>query len=459
MIATYIPTTAPSGAKTPLEPELLAATLAKYSRSNSGITTLIKESEGKSPDAIFKFVDYGHASIAGLTGGIAIAIDEISMILAAKLFEFAQMADGQESSTRYIALSQNPKNSLVAPELLGIPMTILPLWETTTTTALGLYTEAMNRLEEEVTNDPARARIPQKALEKPKVAARMLKNYALDRARYLLPASCKTNIAIVASARTWADIIKLTASLPWPEATQAAHALRTELAIASPNLPRHSHPDEASLASTLLTLQAGQFIAASTNVETLTKDKNCQCRVQTFNPTPSYQHLPEEASLQFQGKTNRYSHPSANIKRITVQTEWDAVTFAEFRDLNRHRTGHRWSTYAPQGLHIPEETRRVLKEAGESKTLEALKKDYAQTIKTIARTGAPGLHCYAFLLGTQIPFEHTQQADKFLYEVELRTGLGAHPKYAEHLRQAADAYFLLHPTHKDFVTLGDAEPE
>jgi NADH-quinone oxidoreductase subunit N len=58
----------------------------------------------ESIDRILKFVDYGHASIGGLTGGLAIALDDVSMWLAYKIFEIAQMADGQESSTRYITM-------------------------------------------------------------------------------------------------------------------------------------------------------------------------------------------------------------------------------------------------------------------------------------------------------------------------------------------------------------------
>src|ERR1700679_1592095 len=89
-------------------PELLASVLARYSRSNEGLDTILGKVDPANPDAsidrILKFVDYGHASIGGLTGGLAVALDGISMWLAYKIFEISQMADGQESSTRYIAM-------------------------------------------------------------------------------------------------------------------------------------------------------------------------------------------------------------------------------------------------------------------------------------------------------------------------------------------------------------------
>jgi hypothetical protein len=75
-------------------PELLASSLARYSRSNKGLGAILSligwKAPDKSVDTIFRHVDYGHASIAGLTGGVAIAIDGCSMLLAYKLFEFAQ---------------------------------------------------------------------------------------------------------------------------------------------------------------------------------------------------------------------------------------------------------------------------------------------------------------------------------------------------------------------------------
>ena len=45
-------------------------------------------------------------------------------------------------------------------------------------------------------------------------------------------------------------------------------------------------------------------------------------------------------------------------------------------------------------------------------------------------------YVYSLLLGAQTPFEHSTHADKFIYEAELRTGMGAHYRYAEHLSAA-----------------------
>ena len=120
----------PAAAALPkVTPELLASVLARYSRSNEGLGKILEKVDIANPDEsidrILKFVDYGHASIGGLTGGLAIALDDVSMWLAYKVFEIAQMADGQESSTRYITMAAT---NLPTPEELGIPADLAPRW-------------------------------------------------------------------------------------------------------------------------------------------------------------------------------------------------------------------------------------------------------------------------------------------------------------------------------------------
>lgn len=68
----------PTAADLPkVTPELLASVLARYSRSNEGIGNIMSKVDLANPEAsidrILKFVDYGHASIGGLTGGLLLA--------------------------------------------------------------------------------------------------------------------------------------------------------------------------------------------------------------------------------------------------------------------------------------------------------------------------------------------------------------------------------------------------
>ena len=131
----------PTAADLPkVTPELLASVLARYSRSNEGLAAILTKVDVTNPDAsidrILKFVDYGHASIGGLTGGLAIALDGVSMWLAYKIFEIATMADGQESSTRYIAMDAT---NLPAPEEIGVPDDLASRWRDVMAAAFAAY--------------------------------------------------------------------------------------------------------------------------------------------------------------------------------------------------------------------------------------------------------------------------------------------------------------------------------
>jgi hypothetical protein len=66
---------------------------------------------------------------------------------------------------------------------------------------------------------------------------------------------------------------------------------------------------------------------------------------------------------------------------------------------------------------------------------------------------------YKSLLGSQYYFEHTTTADKFIYEAELRTGTGAHYKYAKHLHDCLELWYLRFPETRGLVLEGTAEPE
>ena len=230
----------PAAADLPkVTPELLASVLARYSRSNEGIGKIMEKVDLANPDEsidrILKFVDYGHASIGGLTGGLAIALDDVSMWLAYKIFEIAQMADGQESSTRYITMAAT---NLPTPAELGIPADLAPRWSAVLARSFAAYHAEYERLDAAAQANPGLVRLPANA--KPAVVTRLRKNYALDRARYFIPLATRTNLGLVQSSRMWALTVKQLDSLAMPEAQAAAKLIRDELVKLSPRLMRHA---------------------------------------------------------------------------------------------------------------------------------------------------------------------------------------------------------------------------
>jgi hypothetical protein len=437
----------PSASDLPrVTPELLASVLARYSRSNEGIHAILEKVDPADPDAsidrILKFVDYGHASIGGLTGGLAIALDDVSMWLAYKVFEIAQMADGQESSTRYITLAPS---ALPEPAELGVPEELAPRWREVMGRAFAAYQAEYARLDALAVAEPERVRVPAGA--KPAVVARIRKNYALDRARYFIPLATRTNLALVQTSRMWAQTVKHLASLPHPEARAAADLIRGELLKISPRLMRHSTADVSHQTQAAAELAVSCRLGLARLSAAPLADETW---VHVDRATPPF--LVEEQSVPdaLSARVNRYGHQGTATRRMRVSFAWNNLALAELRDLNRHRTGHRHTPLIQAGFYLPPEVRHA--------DHQALLDDQLALTRELLATGSPA-YVYSLLLGAQTPFEHSTHADKFIYEAELRTGLGAHFRYAEHLSSALAGFFAQVPEARAWVVEGTAEPE
>lgn len=430
-------------------PELLASCLARYSRSNKGIDSILASIDWNDPeksvDTIFRFVDYGHASITGMTGGIAMVVDGCSMFLAYKLFELAQQCDGQESSTRYIKLDAS---NLPLPEEVGIPAPLREEWQELMLLSFRLYHEMYEKLDKEARLNPGIVRVPQGADRK--VVDRLRKNYALDRARYYIPFATKTSAALVMSARAWVEVIKQLDSLPLPEARQCARSLREELGKFTPRLTRHSEADAASSDQAAQLADYAVMEIKKNGVPAAMLPDEVFIAVE--NNMPPFLPSLQPVSDAFRNKVNRYSTTGTTVRRTMVRAAWNNMAIAELRDLNRHRTGHRFSPLVPMGFYTPPVARHP-----EHETL--LDKMASLQKKLVADSSTSASYLYGLLLGTQVAFEHSTHLDKFIYEIELRTGMGSHFRYAEHLEAACGELLKKMPGLGEFITVGTAEPE
>ncbi len=437
----------PTAADQPkVTPELLASVLARYSRSNDGLANILSKVDLANPDAsidrILKFVDYGHASIGGLTGGLAVALDGVSMWLAWKIFEISTMADGQESSTRYITMDAS---NLPTPDELGLPADLADRWRDVMGRAFAAYHAEYARLDALSVAEPARVRLPANA--SPAVVSRLRKNYALDRARYFIPLATRTNLGLVQSSRMWATTVKHLDSLPQPEARAAAKLLRDELLKQSPRLMRHSSAEQSFKAQTAQELAASLALGRACLSAAPLAD---EVWVRVDRATPSFLAETQPVAESLRHRANRYGHQGLATRRMRVSFAWNNLALAELRDLNRHRTGHRYTPLIQAGFYLPPEIDRA--------PHAALLADQLALTRELLDRGSPA-YVYSLLLGAQTPFEHSTHADKFIYEAELRTGMGAHFRYAEHMSAALREFFKQVPEAHDWVVEGTAEPE
>jgi len=427
-------------------PELLASVLARYSRSNEGLGAILAKVDLANPDAsidrILKFVDYGHASIGGLTGGLAVALDDVSMWLAYKVFEIATMADGQESSTRYITMDAR---NVPSAEELGIPGDLAGRWRDLLARSFEAYHAEYARLDALGTAEPQRVRLPAGA--SPAVATRLRKNFALDRARYFIPVATRTNVGLVQSSRMWAMTVKHLASLPHPEAQAAAALIRDELLKQSPRLMRHSHAEKSYEEQARQELETSLALGRERLSSAPLAD---DVWVHVDRATPPWLAERQLVAEALRHRANRYGQQGTATRRMRVSFAWNNLAVAELRDLNRHRTGHRYTPFIQAGFYLPPEIDR----SAHARLLD----DQLALTRELLDRGSPA-YVYSLLLGAQTPFEHGTHADKFIYEAELRTGMGAHFRYAEHLSAALRRFLEEVPEARGWVTEGTAEPE
>lgn len=450
-------------ARPALTPELLAASGARYSRNNEGLEAILSKIDPtnleKSVDSIFRMVDYGHQSIADMVP-VAMFIDGISIWLAYHVWTLCPTAGGQESSTRYLKLSAE---GLIAPEKLGIPAEEAAAWTKLMVGAFEAYQSALSIWEEVGNSNPALMGIPQSLLNDTSDSAqkkvqRMKRNFAFDRSRYFMPVGAATNIMMVMSARAWVYLCQQLLSHPLPEPRRLGEAIRDELAISAPRMLRHAKALETTQRAIEAEFQ--KVIKMAAKAEPVTGPGPARPYLEVMLPAGTNgDHLAADLAQH----NNRYAPVGSNLQRTSVRFGWSAIGFAEIRDLNRHRTGSKYCPQVPRGFYAAlDQLAPAADPRGEKQVaLTNLTKIGHTTIAEALLRLRMASPCYVYwtLLGTEYPFEHVTTADKFIYEAELRTGLGAHFRYAKHLRDVLALWYEKFPATRKLILEGDAEPE
>ena len=456
-----------------LTPELLAASGARYSRNNEGLEAILARIDpanmDRSVDSIFRMVDYGHQSIADMAP-VAIFLDNISIWLACHVWTLCPTAGGQESSTRYIEI--NP-SALPDPDALGIPPAQISHWQDDMQAAFQAYNEALALWQSIGEAEPALTAIPGTLREATddksrKTVARMLRNYRFDRARYFLPAAACTNMMMVMSARGWVQLCQYLLSHPLPEPQHLGNLIRQELALASPRLLKHATRQDG-IAQGIeqefdrLAAQA-QHEAPPVSLTQTTLDADTDDLAMTMEISVPPDVTEADIVSALDHHHNRYGWTGSALRRTSVRYRWNAMALGEIRDLNRHRTGNRYLPLLPVGFYgaidqIPTDTPNLPPHTTQAiKALQATGRRITAHARAGIARGEPAA-IYHALLGTQFPFERTTTADKFLYEAELRTGVGAHYRYARHYRDALAQWYARFPATRGRILEGSAEPE
>lgn len=479
MKATYVPICAAPGAqdRSALSPELTASVGARYSRSNEGLEAIMEKVRGMDPDkavdSIFKMVDYGHASIAGLAP-LTIFMDGVSIWLAYYIFSLCPTADGQESSTRYINLSDAgliddsllptwasaggmPRQSNLAAELgIGSPKAQVAEWKQKMQQLFEAYDTATKFWEGVAEDCPGAMRIPS-SITDPKVVDRLKRNFVFDRARVFLPVAAKTNIMLVMNARGWARLCQFLLAHPLPEANKLGSLIVDELNVACPRMVKHAtrKPEVAELLLREFTMlsNASRIMWDKADAKRVGGEVTVETGLTVYKGIMPATMFP----IALSGRANRYSPVGDALRMTPVTYSINAIGFAETRDLNRHRPGEKLSPLVPTGFHgaqdqIPGGYPDALAE------LRARIFEEVHQASKMLHFGYPG-YLYYLPLGFQHEFHHTTTSNHFIYMAELRTGTGAHYRYANHVRGWLSEWKEAFPDTAELILEGQAEPE
>jgi len=445
-----------------LTPELLAASGARYSRNNEGLESILSKIDpnnlDKSVDSIFRMLDYGHQSIADMVP-VALFMDGISVWLAYYVWTLCPTAGGQESSTRYIKLSPD---AIIDPNLLGIPEEKQDKWRQLMNDSFDAYHKSLAYWEEIAAETPEVARIPRALLEDEsdraaRQVARMQRNYGFDRARNFLPVAVSTNMMMIMSARGWVQLCQHLLSHPLPEAKALGNAIREELQLSAPRMLKHAEAKDSLVKGIQREFEAVRATAAGSTPSYLSGVGECppQAQLEVHLP-PDLANASFTDDLEFHD--NRYAWLGPQLRRTMVRFRWDAVAFAELRDLNRHRTGNKHCPFEPVGFYAALDQLPAGTTTSPIEELSALGTGASAHAHKLLAEG-DNAYVYWTLLGTQFSFEHLTTADKFIYEAELRTGTGAHFRYARHLHDMLVLWYEKFPDTREYVLEGSAEPE
>lgn len=435
-----------------LTPELLAASGARYSRNNEGIESIVSKIDfsntDKSVDGIFKMVDYGHASIADMAP-VAMFMDDISIYLAYYLWANAPTAGGQESSTRYLKYSNSAcltKKDIEYEGDIDLDKFYKDAFEHYEK-ALGIWEEIAIKFPN-LLNIPLAIQVDKSELGQKKLS-RMQRNFAFDRARVYLPIAGKTNVMMINSARSWVELISLLLSSSHSEFNLLGEKLKTELALVTPRLTKH-----AVQKTETTNVLNDEFLALQQYIDTPGENDTAHdgAFLRLYNaPSAGL----DSASTH---RTNRYSYFGDAPKLTSVIFGWDKIAMAEVRDLNRHRTGSKKLIAIPNGFYDASDqapNNLLLEKLTELGKFGVMAKDQALKLLKEGSTS----YMYFTLLGHTYHFEHLTTLDKYIYEAELRTGVGAHYRYAGHLRHTLEILYKIRPELKGVIFEGRGEPE
>lgn len=402
-------------------PEDTAMMQALYSRSAKSVVEHVEKvkqtGSGKFMESYY--VGYGHNSIADC-GSTTIFIEGIS-ILADKVVQDWQMYSGQETSTRYIDMANQP---MINPLKTDEAKNIQDKW-------MDFYKNSQAKVEAHL-----KEKYPKKSDEDENVYNKAIKARAFDILRGFLPAGITTQLSWHTNLRQAWDKISLMRHHPVLEMRNIAENILKLLKEKYPSSFSHKLYEEQENYREKINQEYAYYPP-----QAIENDFKCKINIADAE-LERYKDMIASRPI----KTNLPLF-LAELGTITFDFILD---YGSFRDIQRHRNGvcripllttklgfNNW--YLGQ---LPDDLR------AEAEKLIAEQKIAIENLNTDENTRQ-----YYIALGFNVACKNTYGLPAAVYVIELRSGKPVHPtlrKVAHQMSKAIENKYLWFKLHTDY---------
>jgi thymidylate synthase ThyX len=381
-------------------PEDVAMMQALYSRSPKSVTEHVekvkKSGSGKFMETFY--VGYGHASIADC-GSTTIFIENISM-LGDKAIQDWQLYSGQETSTRYIDMSQQ---EIIDPLKTKGSAEILKSW-------MDFYINNQEEIQQYLMQ-----KYPRQIEESEVVYLKAIKARGFDIMRGFLPAGITTQLSWHTNLRQAWDHLALLRHHPLLEVRESANTIFSKLKEKYSNSFSHNLNDEQEKYRAESAMNYSYFPPETAPVFSMNTNIN-------IDELKKYQKLIDERPA----KTGL-----PNFLNDLGNCSFDfLLDFGSFRDIQRHRNGICRMPLLTTTLGF---NSWYLEQLPEQLRSEAEKLIETQTKRIDELDASPEIKQYYIAMGFNVSCQVTYPLTASVYVIELRSGRAVHPS----LRQIA----------------------
>ena len=479
-----------------LNPEVVGAALARYSRAPTGIKeTIAREflnpdgtpNEVKGTELIDRVVNkYGDESVAELAVA-PLCIENVSNLMT-KIIEDCRIGGSPiEESTRYVLydVKHNDQWRYVRPQSImksGLAEPYVKTMDFLFETYAGLVEPMQEFFRKklpastfkiEVEREGHVAMLGSDALlnDNEKRAHRLaygftIRSAACDIIRCILPASTKANMGLVGNGRFYSGLISKLLSQDLDEGWLLAENVRKALGTQIPTFIRRADKNEYLVENQKKIRELSVALFKDVPIEMVPEVVLIEDRVEDYTINllaniifPYVQHstmqirnivraLPEEeknkilSTVLGERKSKRDRPPRAFEYGYPIN--FDVVTgFAEYRDLQRHRmlTQQRQDMNVSLGYSVPEE----IEEMGKGEVVQECFERSESLHSDLIKAGLVREAQYAPLFNHFIRWNMGMNLREMGHLTELRSQKAGHPKYRRTVQVMAKLYLKRHP--------------